>query len=403
MANFSTIVELYRASSKPSFDGRSFSATVELTDNVHKLIASLIEAKGSFGSFEDLELDGEHIEEDDILSLTEGSISYTFITPKNNGAERFYREEKEFIGINSIKKGTMPNNYYIASIDYCSQDDKKPDFILKIEKTCSIIKSLAEIAHFHDTKSELNNYRLVFVRNSDAKSTSIALETSFSEKMLECDHIDDGVLKNIITNDSSTMPHYAEKIGIFRNTLVEFISEKDYTFEMLIQKWPDFIHLFENNLSTYMSGFSFHKARKEVATAEAEFAEKISKITNELTNKVLSLPVSLLASLGIFKLTNSYEILVILSGIILTSIFVFLILFNQEKQFFRICHAKDIAFKPFNTESIRYPEDLKVDIKNALDELNNNQRICRRTIRFFKFLSWVPTFVAIGIFLYKIF
>lgn len=128
---------------------------------------------------------------------------------------------------------------------------------------------------------------------------------------------------------------------------MEFILDNKYDFENLICHWDKFVKLFENNLSTYMSGFSFHKARKEIAKSEAEFAEKISKLITDLTTKVLSIPVSLLASFGIIKLTSRSEMLLVLLGVLLSSLILHMVLLNQDKQLKHICHAKDIAFMPF--------------------------------------------------------
>ncbi|BBO61767.1 hypothetical protein [Serratia marcescens] len=403
MANFSTVVELYRLSSKPSFDGRSFSATVELNTNILNLVNSLVATRNAYGCFEDIEINGNLVDEDELNTITIAAgniLSYTFIPPKN-GAERFYDTVVDFLSINSLKKGLIPENYYIIDEDFYSRDTTKPFKIHRIEKLYSIISSLAEIAHFHDTKSESSNYRLVFVKNSDAKSTSIVLETCVTSAMLNSEDLDDAIIKSLLDKKSEGIPHHAEKTGIFRNTLVEFIVDNKYDFDNFICNWSDFLKLFENNLSTYMSGFSFHKARKEVATTEAEFAEKISKLVTDLTSKILSIPVSLLASIGIFKLASKYEISLVLLGVLLTSLLLFMVLLNQEKQLKHICHAKDIAFKPFISNLSSYPEELNKDINTALKELDISQVKCHNTIRLFMYLAWLPSSVAAGIFIAK--
>ncbi|CAI0968875.1 hypothetical protein [Serratia quinivorans] len=400
MADFSTVVKLYRLSLNPQYDGRSFSATVELTSELFNIIKD-INSSSVYGRFEDVEIDDDIVDLDELSGTNGLSINYTFI-PAKNGAEKFYQKKNDFINTNSIKKGVIPENFLITEIDYYSLDANKPDFILKVERICSVIKSLSEIAHFHDLKSESSNYRLVFVKNSDSKSTSIVLETSVTPRMLDCELINDSILKELIGKDTS-VAHYSEKIGTFRNTLVEFIVDKDIKFSDLIYNWQDFIRLFENNLSTYMSGFSFHKARKDVATAEADFAEKISKITNELTAKILSIPISLIASLGILKLNDKNEMIIVFSGITLTSFFIYLILKNQKQQLSRITHAKDMVFKPFISSNKQYPEDLKKDISDAINDLDISQDTCSKTISILMFLSWLPTSVAIGIFISKLF
>lgn len=405
MANLSTIVDFYRASSKPQFDGRSFSSTVEINNNNLRLVNLLVNSHKAYGYFEDVDINDEFIDEDDLKShpiKIGDKFSYTYI-PRKNGAERFYNSIQEFLCINSLKKGVIPKEYYIIDEDFHPSDSSKPDEIIKIEKICAIISSLAEIAHFHDTKSESSNYRLVFVRDSDAKSTSIILETCITPKMLNINDIDDAIIKSLLDVKNAQIPHQAEKTGIFRNTIVEFILDNKYDFENLICHWDTFVKLFENNLSTYMSGFSFHKARKEIAKSEAEFAEKISKLITDLTTKVLSIPVSLLASFGIIKLTSRSEMLLVLLGVLLSSLILHMVLSNQDKQLKHICHAKDIAFMPFIKNNENYPEDLKKDIKEALKELEKSQTKCDNTIKLFMYLAWLPSSIAAGIFLAKIF
>ncbi|MXP48923.1 hypothetical protein FD733_04245 [Pantoea sp. Eser] len=117
-----------------------------------------------------------------------------------------------------------------------------------------------------------------------------------------------------------------------------------------------------------MSGFSFHKAGKEVATAETNFAEKISKIISELTSKILAIPVSLVAFLGLFKVNSKSEMLIILSRIILAFLFSHFTLSNQRDQLERINNAKNIVFKPLTSNQKKYPAALKLDIDTALNE-----------------------------------
>lgn len=402
MANFSTVVELYRKSSNRSFDGRSFSATVDIDSKTSILIDDLKDSSSTCGKFEDVEIDGKVVDIYDDIKLIHGNvINYNFV-PSKYGAERFYVNKEEFIKINSIKKGIIPFNYFITSIDFFSHDTIKPDFIEKIERICSVIKSLSGIAHYHDTKSELDNYRLVFVKNSDSKSTSIVLETSFDDKMILNNLIDDTILKEFTTNDHSHIPHYGEKLGTFRNTLVEFITDNGFTFSELIEQWSLFLKLFENNLSTYMSGFSFHKARNEVAKAESEMADKLSKIISDISLKILSIPISFIAALGMLKMNGILELVISFVGLLITSTLVILMVMNQEKQFIRICHSKELMFKPIQSKANTYPEDLAQEISSVVQAFDENQKLTQFTLLAFKVLSGLPTFIALIILIVKV-
>lgn len=402
MATFSTVVELFRASPDRTFDGRSFSATVDLNPKIILLLNDLKNPHSIHGKFEDVEIDNVIIDiYDENIQFQGKEISYTFV-PSRRGTERLYMNEDDFLKINSIKKGIIPTNYFIISINFYSGDDKKPLFIKKVERICSAILSLSDIAHYHDTKSELDNYRLVFVKNSDSKSTSVVLETSFDANMISKEMIDDSILKEFTLKENAHIPHYNEKLGTFRNTIVEFITENSFTFSELIEKWPLFLKLFDNNLSTYMSGFSFHKARNDVAKAESEMAEKLSKITSDISLKVLTIPISFIAALSMLKMSGKLELIISFTGLLITSIIVMLMVVNQEKQFLRICHAKELTFKPIQAKENTYPIDLAEEIKSAVTAFDENQRFTKRTLLAFKILCWVPTLIALIILLVKI-
>ena len=143
-----------------------------------------------------------------------------------------------------------------------------------------------------------------------------------------------------------------------------------------------------------MSAFSFQKARKEVAETEIEYAEKISKITAEITNKALAIPISLAASIAIFQLRGKMEIYIALSGLIITSIIISLMIISQRKQLIRISHAKNIVFSSIENKIQDDNSDLKIRLKEAKDELKNNATFCNKILNFLLTAAWAP--VGIG-------
>ncbi len=97
------------------------------------------------------------------------------------------------------------------------------------------------------------------------------------------------------------------------------------------------------------------------------------------------------------------EIIILFGGIILTSIFIFLVVRNQYKQFKIICNAKDITFDPILIKSNTYPEDLKKIINSTNENLNTNQETLSKYLIFFQILSWIPSVIAFAITSYKIY
>ncbi|ERK13025.1 hypothetical protein L581_3158 [Serratia fonticola AU-AP2C] len=400
MSDLSKLVTLYRLSNLPSCDGREFSAVIPYTTEVRDLLVQ-ISATSKHGSFELIEIDQEIYDIGETLPLS-GKEVYFIVTLSRGDAVRFYLNKEDLLKINSLKKGVLPQDFYIIDIDYYYSEKIKNEEIEKLIEICSLIQSISKLAHYHDTKTDSQNYRLVFIKNADGNSTSIVIEPAISLDMLKPPSIGHDFLKNLCNDESLFDPHHNEKIGVFRNTIVEFSEENNLSFPELVKNWDKFNSLYQNNLAVYLSGFSFHKTRKEVAKAESELAEKLSKITGDITLKILSIPVSFLAAIGMLKLSNINELLISLFGLAITSVLIFLMIYNQEKQFQRICHAKDLLFTPFISKLHTYPEELADEVRTAIDAFDQNQDLTKKTIIFFKVTSWSPTFLAGLIFIVKV-
>ncbi|KFK60828.1 hypothetical protein JS84_24840 [Vibrio vulnificus] len=99
--------------------------------------------------------------------------------------------------------------------------------------------------------------------------TPIVLSVSISENLLSKD-INFSLLNELTSAESELNMHYSDKLSVFYASLHEFLGggyAPDEAFNKLIDSWGAFVALYQNNLSTYLSGFSFHKAKKEVAEA----------------------------------------------------------------------------------------------------------------------------------------
>ncbi|EKN5163547.1 hypothetical protein V9P72_000265 [Yersinia enterocolitica] len=400
MIELLTVVELYRNANRPDFNGRSFSATVNYED-VKKNVMILHSKNHSYGSFEEIEIDDVLYDNDESLPDVGAKISFTYITPSNN-SERFYSRIEDLLKINTLKKGVFPERFYLISHNFYAQENNEPDEIRSLKTICNLIKSLSKIAHYHDTKNDSQNYRLVFIKNSDAKSTSAIIETDIDSQMLSNEPLNLAHLHYLIDENHKNEVHHSEKQGIFRNTIVEYASEHDFSFYFLVTKWNEFLNLYKNNLDVYLSGFAFHKARNEVAKAESEMAEKLSKIIGDITLKILSIPISLIAALGMLKLTGAIELIISFIGLTITSILVMLMITNQEKQFIRICHSKELIFKPIQLKIDTYPEDLAKEVKIVIKAFDDNQVETQNTLCIFKVLTWLPSVLALIILIVKI-
>ncbi|HAT4538952.1 TPA: hypothetical protein I9279_004339, partial [Serratia marcescens] len=275
-------------------------------------------------------------------------------------------------------------------------ENQKPESISKIEAISSLIKALSKLSHFHDMKenTSANTYRLVFVLHSESKSSSAVIETLLTEEILTYNEVDISLINSLTTINPISDLHYDEKVNTFRNTLIEHINSTGSKFKDIIENWELICNMYRNNLAVYMSAFSFQKSRKEIAETEIEYADKISKITTEISNKALAIPISLVGSIAIYQLNGKIETYITFLGLVFTSLIITIILASQKKQLNRVEHAKNIVFTSIEKRIKDDKSDLKTRLLEAKSELDENVIFCRRVLDFLISISWVP--VCIG-------
>ncbi|ENU6221331.1 hypothetical protein ACFH8J_000612 [Salmonella enterica] len=395
------VVELFRLSNRPHFDGDKFSATIKFSDDVKSLLRLLLDERFQAGRLDDLEIDGCAIYEAKDIPDNANIVAYTFKVTQRS-ANRFYKNKSELVKIHTLKKGVMPEFFYVIEDDYCSGENNKPTYIKKLEDICNLIESLSKLAHFHDTKNDnkVTFYRLVFILHSESKSTSVVIETKITEKVLNDNEINLNLINSLVQVESNADIHYVEKINTFRNTIIEYVSRNGSSFDNLIENWNSICELYSNNLAAYMSAFSFRKARKEVVDAELEYSEKFSKIISEISNKALAIPISLAGSIAIFNLTSKSDWIVTFLGIIITAIISSAMIVSQKKQLDRITHSKEILFTQIKTRIKDDTSDLKASFQETIHKLDDNEDFCRKVLDILLSLAWMPTFIGIiGIFI----
>lgn len=396
MNDFSLVVQLYRLSHYPNFDGNKFSACIDFTTKTKSLFEKIFNINSQFGSLDEVEVDGTPCYEIKDFPDTGEQLEFTFKVNQGS-ANRFYKNKSEFIRIHTLKKGVMPQFYYIVESDYYSSDNQKPLYIQKIESICNLICNLSKLAHFHDMKNDSKGtfFRLVFVLHSESKSSSVVIETNFSDEVVDDDILDLDLIRSLVALESSADIHYIEKVNTFRNTIIEYVERNGNSFSGIIKNWQDICQLYSNNLAAYMSAFSFHKARKEVVDAEIEYSEKLSKIISEISSKALAIPISLAASLAIFKFTVNSEWIITFAGLVITSIISSAMLLSQKKQLDRISHSKEVLFKQLNVRIKDDTSDLKASLGEVIDKLNENEIFCRNVLDCLLSFAWMPTCVGI--------
>lgn len=396
------IIDLYLLSGKPEIQRGKFSGEIGFTDEAISLLKD-IRTNMNYCLFE-LQVDGESLFDDDQLPENGSKIEFTISLPTNS-SKRFYESIPALLKQASrISKGELPDEFYLIDHDYIHGKTPLLPELAKLTVLCDLIKSLSKLANYHDGKANSGPLKLVFLKPGNNSSTALELETKVELQMLDLPSPDISLVQGLCLDSAKTNPHYNAQIGVFSVSFTDFIDKtpsQQSSFFYLIEYWGKFLCLYQQNLSTYLSGFAFHKAKKEVADAELGLAEQFSKVISDITGKLLSIPLSLAGVILIAKTTSTMEGILLEVGLILASILVAGAVENQQHRFLSISGAKDLVFNTFKGKRESYPEELKEALQEAVTRLNESETNLRRWLKIFHILSWVPPFVGIAVFVFR--
>lgn len=400
----SHLTELYRRADNKTYKGSSLQGDIPFSDRA----VTLIKALGNYKElrFEEIEVDGQDVCLDSYSPRfpDSGTIIHFNIKCPESSANRFYHTIPNMLEKcrASISKGNLPEQFYIVESNYSFEDKDKtiPEMVI-LEKICRFIRQLSFIAHYHDSKGAQDYHKLVFLQGGrDASSSSLIIETRVDESLLLIQEFPDTtVLDELASKEAKENDlHYLEKKNLFYTSLFEFIKtlpveKKDY-FPTLLKNWKKFSDLYQNNLETYLSGFAFHKAKKEVAQAELKLAEDYSKVLTDITGKLLSIPLSMAIVISIAKTDTPHSVKMLLFlCLLLTGGIVTMSIINQKAQLKRIKNAKQLIFSAFKGKEEFYPDDLKQHIINMKTALNNNEKRLGIILNVYLLGCWAPTII----------
>lgn len=394
-----TLVDFYRALGKPQICSMQFETELVFTENLFEKISQVDHS--SLGQFKELTLDGESIS---LNELTTGDFGKSlFLRYKiGTGDCPFYLDISDLLKRNtSLKLGDLATFFYVASDDYYSKESASANTLqryLQLQQIVSLINELKDLAHYHDAKAGKDQLHLVFVRDSEGGSVqSLQLTPIIDLSLLDATPITVSSIAGI-GRASMTNPHSGRETSVFRTSMIEFLCNTSQLpedrFAYLVLNWAAFIQLFKKNFDTYISGFAFHKARKEVADAEIASAEQLSKVFNDISGKVLGIPLSLASLVLIAKTEHIFEQLVLCFATLLASWLLAELMHSQQLQLERLKNARSLLFDEIKVKSESYPADLKVKILSSAENLDQNEQKVTRVLWVLRWLSWLPAIAA---------
>ncbi len=389
------IVELYRACGRPPLDGAHFACATDfpLVQGIVRRVQDESRAR-----FDDLDVDGVDVLDEELPTLGE-QIDFRLRLPTGSSAA-FHQSLETLLDVERrISRGEIPADYYLIEEDYYSGDQICPVPIDSLRRICRLILGLSKLAHYHDEKPSSGYLRLVFLQpGKGADSKPVELETRVTMPVIRAsEELEPRLVEELSESTAANDPHHSAKVGVFGTSLATFVGNRPTgdAFEYLITHWQKFVKEYQRDLSTYLSGFAFHKAKTEVAEAELKIAGEFSKVLSDITGKLLSIPISVAAVIAIPKAETLIERLLLLLGFFVASLIISRTVANQARQFHRVNDAKNLVLGAIEGRKNSYPKELVEAIDKLTIGLNSDEDGLRNSLRVFAVLSWLPLVIAL--------
>lgn len=398
--SISTIVELFRKVERPQIVSGCFSFEGHLTDEIAKVGNAALKEHRNL--FYEIEADGNDISQEKILPAAAKRIEFNFKLPTGDPS-RFYDSISSMLtSCPQISRGEMPAEFYLLDIDFFSRDKSEVAEISKLRTICKLINCISKLAHYHDARRQ---NKLIFMPPNEQDKAfikAIELETIVTHEMLLGGDLNISIIESLSDENQTSDHYYSARVSVFRSSIVEFLKltkDEKNLFKLLVNGWTEFTQLYNNNIDTYLSGFAFHRAKKEVADAEVNLADQFSKIITEITGKLFAIPLSLGAVVAITKPSSPEEKFLLITGLGFATLIFSGSIDNQKRHLKRVSHAKSIIIGALEGRKEGYPKDLQTTISQMKNSLDANEKKLGRLLNFFRVLGWVPFPVGVIFFI----
>jgi len=234
--------------------------------------------------------------------------------------------------------------YFIDSRTLVTSPDDDPLFqnYINVSKVCGLLDSVANVYSGDD---------LIIIYKRD-------LELSYKIKMSDLEHeIDVESLKDLLSEDT----HLEAKRGIVRKELVERLSgvNKELRFGHLISHFNAFSLNLSLSYHNYVEDYSFDKVRKEYQEKKTNYIERVNKIFDDVSTKLLSVPAGIwLATTqiksGTLTSLESYKNISVFAAVTVLFLIMSFSIFGQFSIFSTLKEEYDGLFNRLKSE---YPKE----------------------------------------------
>ena len=384
------VVELYRRVGCPEWSDRQFRGELDYAES-RELLDRLRKQSVKDGRLDELKVDGAWIEDGDELPATGDRATFVFRTSTQDGS-RFFRNAAELADYRPLGRGKFPDRFYLVEENYQhGKDESSPGAVRNLVELTRFVMALAELAdHKYETEGT-GAWTLVF-RTKDGLGM---LETRFSEELLGVKVPSTAweVVEGLRTGSDGI--HQKEKRWMFKIRMCAFL-KNSMPFREFVEYGAQWAEAYENDLQTYLSGFSFEEVKRKIAEEESRFSEHVSKILGDITIKVLSLPLSM-AIVMILK-TQTADLPWWFPALLLVSVGFVIdwLVAHYQRIVLRVEANIDMVFGRMKVEdSAIYINELDNNIKRAMKSLRNEIGKLRTMLCIYRFAAWAAPIIGI--------
>ena len=388
-------VMLYRRAGRPEWSDRQFHGELDYAKS-RELLGRLHKQPKKNGRFDDLKIDGEWIQDGDELPATGDRATFAFTTSTQDGAQ-FFRSVVELAGYRPLGRGKFPENFYLVEEDYQhGETETSPDTVRDLTELTRFVRALAELAdHKYDTEGT-GAWTLVF-RTKDSLGL---LETKFSEELLsvKVPSVAWEVVEGLRTGSDGI--HQKEKRWMFRATICEFLKD-GVPFRKFIERGEQWAEAYENDLQTYLSGFSFEEVKRKIAEEHARFAEHVSTILGDITMKILSLPLSVAVVMILRTQSENLPGWLPILLLLMVGFAIYRLVGHYQRVIPRVEQNIDMVFDKMETRGlVAYPNELDNSVEVVVKSLQRETGKLRTTLRLYSIAAWAVPAIGVAMLLY---
>lgn len=393
---FSKTVDLYRELGRPPWaDGRSFDVVVNYSAKLEALAKECERLEPQFGAF--------------LVLIEQEKIRIEGEFPANE-KYRFFDSVQSFIdGTKDLLRGDFRDGIYIREIDYSSDDAVEPPQIRNLKKNIGFIKSLRAFSSLNvEMEEALALNKLIFLRSPDGKSarTTVVVPLALSIDFSSFEVSNYSLLDALVKSAKSDKLHIEERVLLLNTAIADVLSdapEKKDSLEFLARNWRKVSSKYFHDLQAYVNNFAFDAVRKKLADSAIENSTKFAASLNDLTAKLIAVPISLAALVALKSVEDPWAFLIGALGVAASSIICFLLVGHYKQQASHLLKIADFTFETYNRKIATFPKGMQEEIRRINAEISANRTRFNRASIFFYGLTTLPLFAVLLVAGFKFF